>query len=214
MAKKLLDYDINDLYEWMENGKSQHMPEEFIQYVNLLDKVRSMKLRPDVYGNKETIIKHLMAFEPELKNNRYKASQIYAESIEYFYSSEAISKKAYRNLYADELDKSYDLAIALAETTADIEKASKIKLMAAKIRNLDKEDEETLPKEFFQRPYKVYTLDMDMFEQGKADRQEALEWIEENTKKLSPKAVERIKQEAMISPIKIFLDEEEDPRKD
>lgn len=214
MAKKLLDYNINDLYEWMENGRSTNVPEDFVQYVNLIDKIRSMKLRPDIYGNKETIIKHLVTFEKSLEGNRYKAAQMYAESIEYFYSSDAISKKAYRNLYADDLDKAYDLAIALAESTADVEKAAKVKALAAKVRNLDKEEQEELPKDFFQRPYKVYTLDLDMFEQGNADRQEALEWMEQNMKKLTPKAIDRIKQEAMMSPIKIFMDEEEDPRKD
>ena len=214
MAKKLLDYNIQDLYEWMDNGKSSGMPEDFIRYVNLLDKVRSMKLRPDVYGNKETIIKHLMTFEPDLKGNRIKAAELYAESIEYFYTQESISKKAWRNLYADELDKNYDLAVALAKNASDLEKAARIKEKAAKIRGLDQEDPEKLPDSFYQRPFKVYTMDLDMFEQGKVDRNEAIEWIEENTKKLTPKAIDRIKQEAMITPIKIFQDEAEDPRKD
>jgi hypothetical protein len=163
---------------------------------------------------KETIIKHLIQFEPELKDNRYKANQIYTESIEYFYTQNEISKKAWRNLYAEELDKAYDLAIALAQNTNDIEKAARIKEKSAKIRALDKDEPEQLPDNFFQRPNKIYTMDMDLFEQGNADRKEIEEWIDLNTKKLTPKAIDRIKQEAMILPIKIFFDETEDPRKD
>lgn len=213
MAKKLLDYNLDDLYEWIENGKSAVVDENFMRYVELLDKVRAMMLRKDIYGNKETIIKHLINFEPSLQNNRYRANQIYSESIEYFYTQDTISKKAWRNLYADELDKAYDLAIALAETSADVDKASKIKERAAKIRALDQVDPPEIPKNLFSRPNKVYSMDMDMWEIGSEDRGDAVAWIEEYGKKLSLKQIDRIKQEIGATKIKIFQDETEDPRK-
>lgn len=214
MAKKLLDYNLDDLYEWIETGRSQTAPEELFQYANLLDKIRGMMLRKDIYGNKEAIIKHLVNFDENLKGNRYKANQFYAESIEYFYTQDNISKKAWRNLYAEDLDKAYDLAISLAQSTADVEKASKIKERAAKVRALDQEEPEKLPDNFFTRPNKIYTIDMDKFELGNVNRTELEIWIDENTKKLTPKAIDRIKQEALITKVKIFQDEEENPRKD
>lgn len=214
MAKKLLDYNLDDLYEWIETGRSQTAPEELFQYANLLDKIRGMMLRKDIYGNKEAIIKHLVNFDENLKGNRYKANQYYAESIEYFYTQDNISKKAWRNLYAEDLDKAYDLAISLAQNTADVEKASKIKERAAKVRALDQEEPEKLPDNFFTRPNKIYTIDMDKFELGNVNRTELEIWIDENTKKLTPKAIDRIKQEALITKVKIFQNEEENPRKD
>lgn len=214
MAKKLLDYNLDDLYEWIETGRSQTAPEELFQYANLLDKIRGMMLRKDIYGNKEAIIKHLVNFDENLKGNRYKANQYYAESIEYFYTQDNISKKAWRNLYAEDLDKAYDLAISLAQSTADVEKASKIKERAAKVRALDQEEPEKLPDNFFTRPNKIYTIDMDKFELGNVNRTELEIWIDENTKKLTPKAIDRIKQEALITKVKIFQNEEENPRKD
>ena len=214
MAKKLLDYNLDDLYEWIETGRSQTAPEELFQYANLLDKIRGMMLRKDIYGSKEAIIKHLVNFDENLKGNRYKANQYYAESIEYFYTQDNISKKAWRNLYAEDLDKAYDLAISLAQSTADVEKATKIKERAAKVRALDQEEPEKLPDNFFTRPNKIYTIDMDKFELGNVDRKELEIWIDENTKKLTPKAIDRIKQEALITKVKIFQNEEEDGRKD
>ena len=214
MAKKLLDYNLDDLYEWLENGKSALVDESFMRYVELLDKVRAMMLRKDIYGNKETIIKHLITFEPELQKNKYRANQIYSESIEYFYTQDTISKKAWRNLYADDLDKAYDLAIALAETSSDVDKATKIKERAGKIRALDQVDPPEIPKNLFSRPNKVYTMDMDMWEIGSEDRNDAVAWIEEYGKKLSGKQIDRIKQEIGATKIKIFQDETEDPRKD
>lgn len=214
MAKKLLDYNLDDLYEWIETGRSLNVPEELFLYAEILDKIRAMMLRKDIYGNKEAIIKHLVNFDEHLKNNRPKANQFYAESIEYFYTQDNISKKAWRNLYAEDLDKAYDLAISLAQSTADVEKASKIKERAAKVRALDQVDPPEIPKHLFTKPNKVYTMDMNMFEIGSEDRNEAIEWIEENGKKLTSKAIDRIKQEMGASKIKLFLDETEDPRKD
>lgn len=214
MAKKLLDYNLDDLYEWIETGRSLNVPEELFLYAEILDKIRAMMLRKDIYGNKEAIIKHLVNFDEHLKNNRPKANQFYAESIEYFYTQDNISKKAWRNLYAEDLDKAYDLAISLAQSTADVEKASKIKERAAKVRALDQEEPEELPDNFFTRPNKIYTIDMDKFELGNVDRKELEIWIDENTKKLTPKAIDRIKQEALITKVKIFQNEEENPRKD
>lgn len=214
MAKKLLDYNLDDLYEWIENGRSLQVDENLLKYVELLDKVRSMMLRRDVYGNKETIIKHLITFEPELQTKKYRANQIYSESVEYFYTQDTISKKAWRNLYAEDLDKAYDLAIALAETSSDVDKATKIKERAAKIRALDQVDPPEIPKHLFTKPNKVYTMDMDMWEIGSEDRNDAVAWVEENGKKLSLKQIDRIKQEIGATKIKIFQDETEDPRKD
>lgn len=212
--KKLTDYNLDDLYDWIENGRMDNMPEGFVQYVNLLDKIRAMRLRHDVFGTKEAILKHLISFEPDLKGNRLKAVQLYNESIEYFYSDNEISKAAWRNVYADDLDNAYNLAIALAETTADIEKASKIKERAFKFRGLDKEDPIETPEDALKKPFKVYTMDMDKhFELPNEDRKEIELWIDENTKELTEKAKERIKQEALILPVKIFQDEEENPRK-
>lgn len=214
MAKKLLDYNLNDLQEWVENDRSVTMSEEFFQYVDLLDKIRAMHLRKDLYGSKEAIIRHLITFEESLRGNRVKANQYYAESIEYFYTENIISKKAWRNLYAEDLDKAYNLAMSLAQSAEDVIKAGSLKERAAKMRGLDKDDPEELPSNFFDRPNKIYTIDMDMFEIGNADRTEIELWIDENTKKLTPKAIDRIKQEALIQKIKVFTDEAEDARKD
>lgn len=215
MAKKLMDYNLNDLYIWIEEGQPGGVSEDFAKYVNLLDKVRAMRLRFDIYGSKEAIIKHLVTFEPEIKGNRLKATKLYNEAIEYFYSDTGISKEAWRNVYADELDKAYNLAMALAKNPTDIEKATKIKERAYKMRGLDKEEVQDLPESLLQKPLKIYTMEMDKhFDLPNEDRKEIELWIDENTKELTEKARERIKQEALILPVKIFQEEGEDPRKD
>lgn len=210
MAKRLTDYNLGDLYKWIEAGQTTSAPEEFIQYVNLLEKIYRMMNRVDIYGSKEAIIKHLVTFEESLKGNRFKAIDLYNESFEYFNADEKISKKAWRNFYAAKLDQDYEMARAIAEDASDYEKASRIADKAYKFRQLDQEDPPELPRSMFDKPIKVYTTDMDQFEAGNEDLKEIENWIEENTKELTPKAIERIKQEAMILPIKIFDDEQAD----
>ena len=40
-------------------------------------------------------------------------------------------------------------------------------------------------------------------------------WIDEKIQNMTPKAIERIKQEAMINlPIKVFMDDSDNPRKE
>ena len=54
---------------------------------------------------------------------------------------------------------------------------------------------------------------MDMFEIGNIPKDEIDKWIDQNVKGLPVKAIERIKQEALISKIKVFEDDGEDSRK-
>lgn len=210
MAKKLTDYNIEDLYKWIESGMSTTAPTELMEYVNLLEKIYKMMNRVDLYGSRSAIIKHLVDFEPSINGNRIKALDLYNEAFEYFNADSKISKKAWRNFYAAKIDQDYEMARAVAETASDFEKASRIADKAYKFRELDKEDPPELPKEMFKKPIKVYTMDMDQFEVGNEDIKEIEMWIDENTKELSPKAIDRLKQEAMVLPVKIFDDEETD----
>jgi hypothetical protein len=210
MAKRLTDYNLNDLYKWIESGQSDTAPAEFIAYVQLLEKIYKMMNRIDIYGSKDSIIKHLVAFEESIKGSRMKAVDLYNEAFEYFNADDTISKKAWRNFYANKIDQDYEMARAVSETASDFEKASRIADKAYKFRQLDQEDPPELPRSLFDKPIKVYTTDMDQFEIGNEDLKDIEMWIDDNTKELSPAAIDRIKQEAMLIPIKIFDDEQAD----
>ncbi|MHA7822461.1 hypothetical protein ACVVIH_06835 [Chryseobacterium arthrosphaerae] len=210
MAKKLTDYNLDDLYNWIESGQNTSVPEKFAEYVSLLQKIYQMMCRGDLYGSKEAVIKHLVTFEESLKNNRIAALNVYNEAFEYFNADAGISKKAWRNFYAGKLDQDYEMSRALAKDASDFEKASRIAHKASLLRQLDQEDPPELPREMFAKPLKVYTTDMDQFEIGNESLADIEAWIDENTKELSPKAIERLKEEAMLLPIRIFDNEETD----
>lgn len=207
-----IKYDIDDLYAWLE-AATDKAPEDFIQYVNILNKIYDMHCRFDVFGTKEAIVKQLVTFEEELKGDRRKALRLYSESMEYFYGNNQLSNEVRRNMSADRLEKDAQVARLIAETPDEFEKVSRIEERAFKMRHLDKEDKEKLPDNYDRKQTVVYSMDIDNFELPNENRKDIEEWLDENSKDIPLKALERIKQEALIMPVKIFLDEEEDPRK-
>ena len=206
-------YNIDMLYDWIEKGQSSSVSEEFVQYVNMLSKIFNMKQRFDVFGDREAIIKHLVTFEPDIKGNRLEALRLYNEAMEYYYGDVSLPKKILRNMAAARVEKDAQMARLTAENSSDFEKVSKIEERAFKMRQLDVIDEEKPDALIYQKPNKVYTLNMDMFEIGNVPKDEIEQWIDQNVKQLPVKAIERIKQEALISKIKVFEDDGEDSRK-
>ena len=120
---KIEDITLQDIYDFMEHGSLENAPPGIAEYLELLDKVRGMLLRIDQFANDESIIKHLMLVDGI---SRYKAKNIIAEAREYFYKDAVVSKMAWRNIYAEKLDKVIHFAML---NMKDINDASKISKM-------------------------------------------------------------------------------------
>ncbi|OIQ22039.1 MAG: hypothetical protein BM557_01280 [Flavobacterium sp. MedPE-SWcel] len=208
--EKLEDIDIHDLYEFMEHGSMQNAPDKIREYVELLDKVRGMYLRIDRYGSPDAIIKHLITIEGL---SRLKAKKIYEETLEYFYCDSHVSKAAYRNIYADKIDKMINFSMLTVKDPSDAAKVVKMVVDAANVRALDEPDKEELPEELFNQPIKVYTADAASLGLPVANRSKLKELIE-SLPELTEKERQRMMQEADIDKtFKMFPNDEEDPRK-
>lgn len=201
--------DIRDIYDFMEKGNPNNAPEHIVAYLDLLDKVRGMCLRIDKFGSKEAIIKHLM-LQPGL--SRYKAGKVYEEALEYFYSDSTISKAAWKNIYAEKAEKMVNFAMQTVKDVNDAQKVVKMIADLANIRGLNEPDKEELPEDIFRAPFVVYSCDTEMLGLPKVDRNKLSKLIDE-LPELSEKEREHIKREAMVLPIKIFPNEQEDARK-
>lgn len=197
----------------METGNAANAPEHIVAYLDLLDMVRGMFLRMDKWGSKEAIIKHLMV-SSQHKLSRYKANQVCDEAQEYFYRDTQISKSAWRNIYADKIDKMINFAMLTVKDVNDAQKVVKMCLDAGVLRAVNEPDKEELPAEIFQPPFVVYTWDTEALEMPKVNRQKLSEMIDKYPE-LTEKEKIRIKQEALIPghKLKIFPNEQEDPRK-
>lgn len=209
MKISLDQVDIKDIYDFMERGDVNNAPLHIVEYLELLDKVRGMALRIDKFGSKEAIVKHLIVVD---KLSRYKANQVYDETIEYFYSDSHISKKAWRNLYADKAEKALHFAMLQMRDASDASKVVKMAQEIAILRGINEPDKEELPKELFQKPFVVYTTDSEMLGLDKANRTVLAELID-SFPEVTEKERIKIKRDAEILPIKVFYDEQEDPYK-
>lgn len=201
--------NIREIYDFMETGNPANAPEHIVQYLELLDKVRGMFLRTDKYGSRDAIIKHLMTAD---KMSRFKAAQVCDEAREYFYSDSKISKDAWRNIYADKIEMMINFAMQTVENVSDAQKVVKMLVDVANLRGVNEPDAEEIPAEVFQAPFVVYSCDAEFLGMPKVNRQKLGEMIDKYPE-LTEKEKIQIKREALVLPLKIFPNEQEDARK-
>lgn len=208
-AHDIDEIDLEVIYAFMENGNPKNAPAEIVEYLNLLERVRGMYQRIDIYGSPEAIIKHLIIVDGF---SQYKAKKVYEETLEYFYCDSHVSKNAWRNIYADKGDKAINMAFLMAKDVSDLAKAMKMVFDNYKMRQLDMPDKEEMPEEWFKEPVKLYLTSAEMLGLPAANRNE-LKKIIDGVPELTEKQKHRLYQEADIMPFKILPNEQEDPRK-
>ncbi|OJX55550.1 MAG: hypothetical protein BGO88_04870 [Flavobacterium sp. 38-13] len=201
--------DLSDIYEFIEKGSLSDAPEGIAEYLVLLDKIRGMAMRIDQFGSKEAIVKHLILVD---KLSRYKASKVYDEAMEYFYVDSTISKKAWINIYAEKMDKMINFSMQTVKDVNDASKVVKMLVDVANHREVHTPDKEELPEELFRAPFIVYSADAEFLGLPKINRQRLSEMID-SFPELTEKEKMHIKREALVLPLKVFPDEQENARK-
>jgi hypothetical protein len=187
------------LQEYIENGRQDTMPEEMVHYLNLLEVVRGQ-----IHRNKSRrFVINLLKASP-YNHSEYLAGKLYTDAINFFYIQEDIKKEAYRNLYAEKLEKAAAFVLNVMKTVKDLDTYAKLIKEAALLRGLHEPDKEELPEELFQKPIKVFTQNPTKLGIPAIDRQrlarEIDSWDIEETEKA------RLKREASIDQPKLYLD--------
>lgn len=211
MAKITInDISLQDIEEFIESGNINNAPQYVVDYLLLMEKIYGMIRRIDIYGNDESIIKHLRLTH-ELSD--YKARKILTETKEYFYANKTLSKEAWRGFYGEIADQMINFARQMVRTPTDAKMVVEMAVKTAKeIRGVNEPEKEDLPEEMFKAPFVVYTMNPDDLGLPKANRA-ALAKIIDDMPDLTEKERMRIKSEAQVLPLKVFPDEQEDPRK-
>jgi len=201
--------NLRDIYDFMETGNPENAPVHIVAYLDLLDMVRGMFLRIDKWGSKESIVKHLMTVK---KLSRYKAMQVCDEAQEYFYCDSKISKAAWKNIYADKMEKMINFAMLTVKDVNDAQKVVKMLLDVSVLRGVNEPDIEVIPDHFYEKPINLLSYDARIFEFGETNRP-ALNKFIDSLPELTEREKIRIKQEALLLPLKVFPNESENPRK-
>lgn len=203
------DIELDTIYDFIDNGDRSNAPKEVILYLDLMDKVRGMELRIDRYGSKDAVVNHLIKVEGL---SRYLATKIYNQTMEYFYADSDISKEAWRNRLVSKMEKNISIAQQLIKDVADASKVNKMYIEMAQALGLHLPDPEPVPEGAYTRPTKIYTLSMEDLGKVPQSKKELREFIMQ-----MPDVSEKVKlmalQEALLEPMNLFPEENEDPRK-
>ena len=204
------DISLDDIYEFMETGNVADAPEDLVEYLTVLETMHKMFLRIAHFGTKEAILKHIMITRPTI--SRYKANELYNDMLIYFYSDDTVPKKVYRNIYARRQDDIATAITLMAKTPEDLDRASRVGERAYKMRDLETVDAPELPKELFEKPIKIYSMDASFLGEQPINRTLLAKSIDE-LEDFSPAEKMLMKQDAAIEQIKLFDNEQEDLRK-
>ena len=207
----LNDLSLDDITEFLLHGDLKSAPEGVADYLNLLEKVRGMLLRFDLYPNDDIVIKHLVFHDAITPS---KARTIISETREYFYVDTNVSKEAWKNIIAEGMQKLITAAILSAKETKDYVSIGKLYKDLADIRGVNDKDDNEIPYELLnQEQWIIYTFDVEDLGMPKANRNNIKALIESSTLELSDKEKTQLFREADILPFKIFPNESENARK-
>jgi hypothetical protein len=121
--------------------------------------------------------------------------------VNLFYTDRGVEKKAMRNLFAEELSEAARIVRDNAKSSKDWEVFGDLKMKAAKLLELDKEDPDKLPHEVYQKPVRVYSLDPTSVGLPETNRQEIAKQIE--ALEVPERDKRRLLQDARNIPINI-----------
>lgn len=143
---------LDKLMDYVQSGTLHKASVEEQIYV---DALRFIKDMDGQYGQRATI-KYIVEI---LKVKHQRASEMYSEAINLFYSDNSITKKALRKKYAAMIEAAALVVLENAQSSVDMKIHTEMIMQAAKLQELDKADPAKLPKEMYQKPVRVFTLD-------------------------------------------------------
>lgn len=200
---------LSVIYQFIDRGNAAEAPQEVVQYLNWMEKIRCMDQRRENYGNRDLVIKHLVKVDGL---SRYMADRIYDDTMEYFYSERNISRDAHRNRLAEMMMKNISLATVASNDPHTVIAINKSILDVAKVLKLDEPDPIELDTET-PSPWIIYTTSAEDLGLPKIKRNVLNKQID-NIPDISEKTREHIKREAGSLPMILFPEIEKDARKD
>lgn len=140
--------DISVITRLLSTGDLEALPEAERAYYEMMEMVRGLRARMRYNGKvitKAGIIKLLKSDIYGLSD--WMARQVYADSINFFYTDENIRPEAFANLYAEKMEKWADSMFLMGKG----EEASRILERAAKLRLRFASTETEIPEELLNR---------------------------------------------------------------
>lgn len=167
-----------DIERILKTGDMDSLTPSERSYFDLMEMVRGLRARMrmpngDRIVTKAGIIKLLKSDAYGLSD--WMARRVYADALNFFYSDDGVSTRAWSNYYAERLDKLADLSVA----TGKLKEAKSFIQEAAKLRGCYDDAAPEIPKELLDAaPVVLYTADPLSLGAPKADRKQLEAFID------------------------------------
>lgn len=192
------DIDSRQIDRILKTGDISSLTPAEREYFDMMNLVRGLHARMTLPGGRRVVTK--AGIIKILKSDAYglsdwMARQIYNDALNFFYSENGVSTRAWANLYAERLDKLANLAAS----TGKIREAKSLITEAAKLRGCYDEAAPEIPQELLDAaPVTIYTADPESMGAPKANRRELEEFID-SIPDIPEACRTRIKEDAGIS---------------
>ncbi|EMS34609.1 hypothetical protein C943_03296 [Mariniradius saccharolyticus AK6] len=186
---------IERLQDYLEGGSVNKLSAEEAIYIDALTLFNSLGRK---LGRRNTVAFFTKA---PFSLSYSRASEMYDEAINLFYRDRGVEKKAMRHLFADELQEAARIVKDNAITARDWEVFGDLKMKAAKLLELDREDPPKLPADAYQKPVRVYSLEIESLGLPSINRQLVASQIEELD--IPERDKIRLKQDSRLLPINL-----------
>lgn len=202
---------LDNINRILTTGDIDFLSDEEREYYDLMNMVRGWRARMKMPGGgrivtKAGIIKLLK--QPPYNLSDWMARRLYDDTINFFYSEEGVSSKAWANYYAEKLEKLADLAVA----DGRLKEAKSFLAEAAKLRGCYDKEKMEIPRELLeQQPIVIYTSDPESMGARKEDPRLIRQFID-SIPDISDTARERVKEDAGLSTTDLLKRMAEDVR--
>ncbi len=195
--------DIGALQRILKTGDLSSLTPAERSYFDMMEMVRGLNARMQLPGGdrivtKAGIIKLLKSEAYGLSD--WMARQVYADSLNFFYSDDGISARAWSNIYAEKMDKLGNIALTMGK----LKEAKSYFHEAAKLRGCFDAAAPEIPEELLNaKPVVIYTADPEAMGAAPADRKK-LEHFIDSLPDLPDAARKRVKEDAGINRLDLL----------
>lgn len=209
--------DSHQIERILKTGDLDSLTPTEREYFNLMELVRGLRARMLLPGGNRIVTK--AGIIKILKSDAYglsdwMARRVYSDALNFFYSVDDVTPRAWANIYAERLDNLANLAASLGK----LKEAKSYITEAAKLRGCYDDQAPEIPQELLDAaPTVIYTADAESMGAPKADRKQLEEFID-SIPDIPEISRRRVKEDAgikkrnllsrMIEDVKEFGDEE------
>jgi len=201
-SKEIDGVELELIENYFAKGETGDLPEELIGYLALMESMAGRLRRWDTGTRKNHV---LFFMGPPYNLTKYKAEQLYKDTIEFFYVETQTSLEAYANFYAQRLESLANATINAGITEKAFETAGKLLTQAMNLRAKYRPKDADYPEELFDKKVIIYTDSKRLLGEESPGRNELAKLID--SWDITEDAKIRLRSEAGVDEPKLFLDE-------